>query len=135
MLEDTSRYQRHLQEDVSIAQAPAFTRPLHNVETVEGTNIHLECRLQPVGDPSMRVDWTCNGRPVRVGHRFRPAYEFDYVALDLLSVYPMDSGVYTCQARNALGEAVTSCSVKVIGKKIFILYLFVESCQRMTLIG
>lgn len=50
------------------------------------------------------------------GHRFRPAYDFDYVALDLLSVYPEDSGVYTCQARNTLGEAVTSCSVRVIGR-------------------
>jgi len=49
------------------------------------------------------------------GHRFRPAYDFDYVALDLLGVYPVDSGVYTCQARNQLGEAVTSCSVRVIG--------------------
>jgi len=51
-----------------------------------------------------------------LGHRFRPAYDFDYVALDLLGVYPVDSGVYTCQARNQLGEAVTSCSVRVIGK-------------------
>lgn len=51
-----------------------------------------------------------------LGHRFRPAYEFDYVALDLLGVYPEDSGVYTCQARNQLGEAVTSCAVKIIGK-------------------
>jgi len=50
-----------------------------------------------------------------LGHRFRPAYDFDYVALDLLGVYPVDSGVYTCQARNQLGEAVTSCSVRVIG--------------------
>jgi len=90
-------------------------RPLHNLETIEGTNIHLECRLQPVGDPSMRVEWFVNGKPVKTGHRFRPAYDFDYVALDLLSVYPEDSGVYTCQARNQLGEAVTSCSVKIIG--------------------
>lgn len=53
---------------------------------------------------------------VCAGHRFRPAYDFDYVALDLLSVYPEDSGVYTCQARNTLGEAVTSCSVKIHGR-------------------
>jgi Immunoglobulin I-set domain. len=62
----------------------------------------------------------CSLQTVRIffsllGHRFRPAYDFDYVALDLLGVYPVDSGVYTCQARNQLGEAVTSCSVKVIG--------------------
>lgn len=117
MLEDSSRYRKHVAEDITIVQPPQFTRPLHNLETVEGTNIHLECRLQPVGDPNMRVDWFVNGRPVKTGHRFRPAYDFDYVALDLLSVYPEDSGVYTCQARNQLGEAVTSCSVKIIAKK------------------
>uniref|UniRef100_A0A1B6CYN2 Ig-like domain-containing protein n=1 Tax=Clastoptera arizonana TaxID=38151 RepID=A0A1B6CYN2_9HEMI len=115
-LEDSSRHQRHTAEDATVMQPPQFTRPLHNIETVEGTNIHLECRLQPVGDASMRVEWLVNGKPVKTGHRFRPAYDFDYVALDLLSVYPVDSGVYTCQARNQLGEAVTSCSVKVIGR-------------------
>ena len=53
-----------------------------------------------------------------LGHRFRPAYDFDYVALDLLSVYPEDSGVYTCHARNAYGEAVTSATIKIVGKFI-----------------
>ncbi|XP_046465810.1 titin isoform X2 [Neodiprion pinetum] len=117
MLEDASRYRRTQQEDVTVLQAPQFSRPLHNIETVELTNVHLECRLQPVGDSTMRVEWFVNGRPVTTGHRFRPSYEFDYVALDILGVYPEDSGVYTCQARNQLGEAVTSCSVRVHAKK------------------
>lgn len=121
MLEDQSRYRKQQTEDVTIVQAPQFTRSLHNIETVEGTNVHMECRLQPVGDPTMRVEWYVNGYPVKTGHRFRPAYDFDYVALDLLSVYPEDSGVYTCQARNQLGEAVTSCSVRVIAKKDLLL--------------
>ncbi|KAL1117095.1 hypothetical protein AAG570_004423, partial [Ranatra chinensis] len=121
MLEDASRRKRVVQEDVTVMQPPQFTRPLHNIETLEGTNVHLECRLQPVGDSTMHVDWFVNGHPVKTGHRFRPAYDFDYVALDLLSVYPEDSGVYTCQARNQLGETVTSCSVKIIAKKDLIL--------------
>ncbi|KAK0090259.1 hypothetical protein PV325_001954 [Microctonus aethiopoides] len=121
MLEDASKYRRHVQEDVTVVQAPQFTRPLHNIETVELTNVHLECRLQPVGDATMRVDWFVNGNPVTTGHRFRPSYEFDYVALDILGVYPEDSGVYTCQARNQLGEAVTSCSVRVHAKKDLLL--------------
>lgn len=117
MLEDSARRRRDVVEDVQIMQAPQFTRPLHNIETIEGTNVHLECRLQPVGDPTMTVEWFVNGLPVKTGHRFRPAHEFDYVALDLLGVYAYDSGVYTCQARNALGEAVTSCSARIIAKK------------------
>jgi hypothetical protein len=67
MLEDSSRYAREQQQDVERTRAPVFTRPLHNIETVEGTNIHLECRLQPVGDASMRVDWFVNNKPVPVG--------------------------------------------------------------------
>lgn len=49
------------------------------------------------------------------GHKFRPAYDFDYVGLDLLAVYPEDAGVYQCTARNAYGEAVTSATVKING--------------------
>lgn len=120
MLEENRRRQNTV-EEITILQAPQFTRPLHNIETVEGTNVHLECRLQPVGDPTMKVEWFVNGNPLKTGHRFRPAYDFDYVALDLLGVYAVDSGVYTCQARNQLGEAVTSCSVRVIAKKDLIL--------------
>lgn len=121
MLEDSTRRREQITEDITVMQAPKFTRPLHNIEVVEGTNVHMECRLQPVGDPSMRVEWFVNGYPIKTGHRFRPAYEFDYVALDLLGVYAIDSGVYTCQARNQLGEAVTSCSVRVIAQKDLIL--------------
>jgi len=67
MLEDASRHRRQQAEEIVVASAPQFTRPLHNLETVEGTNVHLECRLQPVGDPTMRVEWFVNGRPVRTG--------------------------------------------------------------------
>jgi len=67
MLEDSSRYRKHVTDDITVVQPPQFTRPLHNLETIEGTNVHLECRLQPVGDPSMRVDWFVNGRPVPTG--------------------------------------------------------------------
>ena len=50
------------------------------------------------------------------GHKIRPAYDFDYVALDLLTIYAEEGGVYTCHARNAYGEAETSASVKVSRK-------------------
>jgi len=38
------------------------------------------------------------------------------VALDILYAYAEDSGTYMCKAKNAVGEAVTTCSVKVEGK-------------------
>ena len=39
--------------------------------------------------------------------------------------YPEDSGTYTCKAVNALGEAVTSATLKCYGK-YFVFYFFNE---------
>uniref|UniRef100_T1J5H7 Ig-like domain-containing protein n=1 Tax=Strigamia maritima TaxID=126957 RepID=T1J5H7_STRMM len=120
-LEDTSRYRKTTYEETVIRQMPSFVKPLKNLDSSEGSNIHLEARLQPVGDPTMKVEWFFNGQPVKTGHRFRPAYDFDYVALDVLSIYAEDSGLYSCKATNCVGEAVTSASVKITAKKSLIL--------------
>ena len=103
-------------EEETVKAAPSFTKSLKNVEAPEGQNIHLEARVSPTGDPTLKIEWTVNGKPLKSGHRFKPAFDFDYVALDLLAVYAEDSGVYTCHARNAYGEAVSSATIKVIGK-------------------
>jgi hypothetical protein len=50
-----------------------------------------------------------------VGHRFKTTYDFGFVALDILYAYAEDSGTYMCKAKNAVGEAVTTCSVQVEG--------------------
>ncbi len=96
---------------------PVFTTPLNNVEGVpEQGHVHLECRLQPVNDPNLRVEWFVNGKAITTGHRFRTTHDFGYVALDILYAYAEDSGTYMCKAVNALGEAVNTCSVNIIGK-------------------
>ena len=45
------------QETVQIAQSkPVFVTPLKEPQPVtEGQNIHLEARLEPIGDPSIKV--------------------------------------------------------------------------------
>ena len=54
-------------EEISKSK-PIFVQPLSDPKLVnEGKNIHLECRLEPMGDPTMRVEWFCNGRSVTVG--------------------------------------------------------------------
>lgn len=49
------------------------------------------------------------------GHRFRTIHDFGYVALDILYSYGEDTGTYMCKAVNEMGEAVTTCTVKVEG--------------------
>ena len=48
-------------------QPPKFTKTLKNVESMEGQNIHLEARLSPTGDSTMKVEWTVNGKPLKMG--------------------------------------------------------------------
>jgi len=50
------------------------------------------------------------------GSRINETFSFGYVALDILQCTADDTGVYTCRAVNALGEAVTSASLAVHGK-------------------
>ncbi len=100
---------------ISSSQPPKFTKLLKNLEAKEGQTVHLEARLAPTGDPTMKLEWTVNGKPLKTGHKIKPQYDFDFVALDLLSVYPEDSGTYTCTARNAMGEATTSAQIRITG--------------------
>lgn len=115
-LEDDSRYKKVVRDESFIAEKPQFGKPLKNAQVAEGQPVHLEATLTPVNDPTMRVEWYCNGRPVQQGHRFKTTYDFGYVALDILYAYGEDTGTYMCKATNAVGEAVTTSSVKVDGK-------------------
>lgn len=111
------RQKRQDVETLSEFPPPSFTKQLRSLQTTELSNIHLEARLQPVGDPSMRIYWFKDNQPVQVGSRFHPSYEFDYVSLDVLGVYTTDSAIYTCVAKSDSGEVYTQCNVQVIGSK------------------
>lgn len=66
-LEDKFVEPKYEIEEISKSK-PIFTVPLNEVPPVnEGRNVHLECRLEPMGDPTMRVEWFHNGKPVTVG--------------------------------------------------------------------
>ncbi|CAG2164046.1 unnamed protein product [Oppiella nova] len=121
-LEDRRNYKKEIQMDFVEGKAPVFVKPLHNIETNEESNVHLECRLAPSGDIETTIEWFKNGHPITVGHRFRPQFDFDFIALDILCVYPEDSGLYTCKAKNMFGEAVSSCNLICHGKSQRIVY-------------
>ena len=54
-------------EEEVVAVAPSFTKPLKSVESPEGQNIHLEARIAPTGDSTMRIEWTLNGKALKTG--------------------------------------------------------------------
>jgi Immunoglobulin I-set domain. len=61
----------------------------------------------------MKVEWFHNNVPIKSGSRFTETNNFGFVALDIMQCLPEDSGVYTCRAVNALGQAVTSGNLLV----------------------
>ena len=96
-----SRQELVIQQEVTSQAKPVFRTPLQDPQPViEGQNIHLEARLEPIGDPFMRVEWFCNGRPLTIGSRFRTYNDFGFIALDIISVNTSDAGKYVCKATN-----------------------------------
>ncbi|GIY10884.1 titin [Caerostris extrusa] len=89
---------------------------MNNLTLNEGQLAHFECRLEPVNDSALRVEWFRNGKSLPVGHRYRPFHDFGYVALNILSVVPEDSATYTCRAVNTLGTAEIQATLTCSGK-------------------
>lgn len=79
----------------------------------EGDSIHLECRVSPINDPKLCVQWFKNGAPLPEASRFKPSFEFGFVTLDIIYAYPEDNGVYECVVVNDKGEARTKTSINV----------------------
>uniref|UniRef100_A0A914XE33 Ig-like domain-containing protein n=1 Tax=Plectus sambesii TaxID=2011161 RepID=A0A914XE33_9BILA len=105
-------------EEFQSMEQPRFARQLvEAVQVGESQPVHLEARLLPASDPKMTIEWYHNGRPLTAAHRFRPMFDFGYVALDILYAYPEDSGTYTVVARNQLGEAQSQTQLAVGSKK------------------
>lgn len=121
MLEDKSRYMRSEQVEETTKQTPVFTVSLKNCENIEGNRAHFEARLIPASDPTMKVVWYHNGVELKSGSRFMEYNDFGYVALDIMHTYAEDSGTYTCVATNAIGQAITECTLQCHSKDSILL--------------
>lgn len=54
-----------MSEEVRTFQRPVFTQPLQNLDNLtENETAHFECRLIPVGDPNLKVEWFRNEKPI-----------------------------------------------------------------------
>jgi hypothetical protein len=72
--------------------------------------------LEPKTDPNLKVEWFKNGEPLDFGARMKANFDFGLVTLDISGVREADAGMYVCRGWNLVGEARTSCAVKVTRK-------------------
>ena len=112
-VEQAHKKQTKREEETVKYGAPVFVTPLRDVIINEGERAKFEAKIQPVGDPNMRVDWFCNGKPITASSRVNTICQFGYVALDMLNATAMDSGEYTCEIRNESGAVHTSAKLVV----------------------
>uniref|UniRef100_A0A3Q3GMU6 Ig-like domain-containing protein n=1 Tax=Kryptolebias marmoratus TaxID=37003 RepID=A0A3Q3GMU6_KRYMA len=99
--------------------APSLTpeEPLTEAGFKPSAGSHFECRLTPIGDPTMVVEWLHDGKPLAAANRLRMVNEFGYCSLDYEVAYARDSGVITCRATNKFGVDQTSATLVVKDEK------------------
>lgn len=51
-------------EMAEVSTTPVFKTELRDATAREGGYAHLEARLEPVGDPTLKVEWLKDGRPM-----------------------------------------------------------------------
>lgn len=98
-------------------QKPHFKKKLTSVRMKRFGPVHFECRLTPIGDPNMVVEWLHDGKPLEAANRLRMINEFGYCSLDYEVAYSRDSGVITCRATNKFGADHTSATLIVKDEK------------------
>lgn len=89
---------------------------IESVSVGEAEPVHFECRVEPKKDPTLRIEWYRNGKLLPTGHRYRSLFDLGYVSLDILYVYPEDSGEYICKAINDYGEDFTKATISCKSK-------------------
>ncbi|ESP05082.1 hypothetical protein LOTGIDRAFT_103277, partial [Lottia gigantea] len=109
---------------------PSFTEPLHDVKVSEGHSVTLTCRVADAES----VVWQKDGVVQKSTEDFKQSFDGEEAKLELDEVFLDDFGIYSCIARNDLGEESSSCKLKVTGEfEISILFrhtcLIYRCCQ------
>merc|ERR1712223_2297961 len=116
-VEQSAHKQQKLEVEESRFGPPSFTTPLNDLTIMEGEKAHLDAKVAPVGDPSIKVKWFCNGQTISASSRVNTACQFGFVSLDMLNTTVSDSGEYICVVSNNAGTTQSSCRMVVQPRK------------------
>lgn len=94
--------------------APQFTQGLSDLGTMnEADATAFVCVLEPIGDPTLRVEWQHNGHPIPYSNRISCSNEFGVATLLVKHLIAADSGEYKCIATNSKGSTETVGNIAV----------------------
>uniref|UniRef100_A0A1I8A340 Ig-like domain-containing protein n=1 Tax=Steinernema glaseri TaxID=37863 RepID=A0A1I8A340_9BILA len=92
---------------------PNFHSELRSSELFEGQPIHLETKLTPINDPSLKIEWYFNGNPIKASERLNIVQQSGFVVLQIKEATLADGGYYVCRAINQTGTAETNCTIVI----------------------
>ena len=96
----TSSMNLSFQEEKS-SHCPKFVEQLEDkLNLKDGESVHMQCALEPINDPDLKVSWFFNDEPLPNSSRIKSVADFGYVMLDISGVDSRDTGKYTCRAWN-----------------------------------
>ncbi|XP_034029588.1 palladin-like [Thalassophryne amazonica] len=99
--------------------APTFVKYLHDVSTVKGQLVVLECRLR--GSPPLQVMWYREDEQILDSDDFRilrkkassALVPEELCTLVITEAFPEDSGIFKCVAINSYGTVSCSATLEV----------------------
>ena len=112
------QHRKYVREIPECTERPTFKTMLKDQNQIkEGGFAHFEARIDPIGDPTMKIQWLKDGKSLEASSRMSTFFNFGYVALSIKSVSIHDVGNYTCHLSNTLGEATSTAQLSVVSKK------------------
>uniref|UniRef100_A0A8C9J498 Myosin light chain kinase, smooth muscle n=1 Tax=Panthera tigris altaica TaxID=74533 RepID=A0A8C9J498_PANTA len=100
-------------EELAVMEvAPSFSSVLKDCTVIEGQDFVLQCSVQ--GIPVPQITWLLNEQPIQYAHS---SCEAGVAELHIQDALPEDDGIYTCLAKNTLGQVSCSARVTVHEKK------------------
>ncbi|XP_051946873.1 myosin-binding protein H-like isoform X2 [Xyrauchen texanus] len=93
------------------SEAPKFTAALNDRAATVGYTTKLLCAVR--GSPKPKIEWLKNQMIIGDDPKYRQINNQGVCSLEIRKPCSFDGGVYTCRAKNALGEATVACKLEV----------------------
>ncbi|XP_067247136.1 myotilin isoform X1 [Chanodichthys erythropterus] len=99
--------------------SPTYVKRLHDVSTVKGQLVVLECRIR--GTPPLQISWFRENEQILDSADFRilrkkassASVPEELCTLVITEAYPEDSGIFKCTASNQFGTTTCSALLEV----------------------
>lgn len=83
---ETVEVKQEVEKEV-VHQKPIFLTPLNNLDHLkEGEHAHLECRVEPINDPNLKIEWYLDSYYELITNYFRSCENIRFDNIELILI-------------------------------------------------